>query len=154
MATKAFISDLDLVNLFSEQWSNPVFQYTTIVILLISTLSFYQPKKKQRYAPHVPIVGIPPGKDIVAARERFRTDAKNMIQEGYMKVSNSDVLITNANSKQYKGKPFYVPRPLGEQLIIPATYVEELKTAPIKEVDFVGTFLEVIPKISLHQNNY
>ena len=93
MATKAFINDLDLATLFPDNFGNPVFQYTTTAILLIATLSFYLSKKKQRYAPHVPIVGIPPGKDIVAAREKFRTNAKDMIQEGYVKVGRSDVVI-------------------------------------------------------------
>lgn len=67
---------------------------------------------------------------LAEARERSRTDARGLIHEGYEK---------------YKGRPFYVPSPLGERLMIPAKYVEELKTAPVDEVDFVGTFFEVHP---------
>ena len=44
---------------------------------------------------------------------------------------------------QNKGKPFYVPSPSGERLMIPAKYVEELKTAPKDEVDFMGGFFEM-----------
>jgi hypothetical protein len=44
---------------------------------------------------------------------------------------------------KFKGSPFYVPTPLGERLIIPPKYVEELKGAPIEDVDFVGAFFEV-----------
>lgn len=29
--------------------------------------------------------------------------------------------------------------------MIPSKYLEELKTAPVDEVDFVATFIEVIP---------
>lgn len=65
---------------------------------------------------------------LAAAREGFRTDARNMLREGYEK---------------HKGRPFYVPSPLGERLMIPREYVEELKTAPVQDVDFVGTFYEV-----------
>lgn len=53
-------------------------------------------------------------------------------------------------SHQYQGLPFYIPSPIGERLMLPAKYVEELKSAPVEDVDFVGTFFEVscgqIPK--------
>lgn len=48
------------------------------------------------------------------------------------------------SKEQYKDQsPFYVPSRLGERLMIPTKYVEELKSAPVHEVDFVGTFFEV-----------
>lgn len=50
------------------------------------------------------------------------------------------------NQPQSDNGFFYVPSPLGERLMIPVKYLEELKTAPIDEVDFVATFIEV----SLH----
>ncbi|KAF9761122.1 hypothetical protein IL306_003955 [Fusarium sp. DS 682] len=62
------------------------------------------------------------------ARDRFRSDAITMLQEGY---------------RQFKGRPWYVPSPLGERLMIPSKYVEELKNAPVNEVDFVATFFEM-----------
>ena len=45
--------------------------------------------------------------------------------------------------EQYKDQPFYVPSPVGERLINPSKYVEELKTALVNEVDIVGLFYEV-----------
>ncbi|KAK3687927.1 putative cytochrome P450 [Podospora appendiculata] len=51
-----------------------------------------------------------------------------MLQDGY---------------RQFKGRPWYVPSPLGERLMLPGKYVEELKTAPVDEVDFVATFFEM-----------
>ncbi len=51
---------------------------------------------------------------------------------------------------QYKGRPFYIPSPLGERLMIPGKYVEELKTAPVDEVDFVGTFFEASKALIIH----
>ena len=96
-------------------------------ILFLALLIVYtRKKKKQRYAA-APIACVE-NSTLQAARERFRTDAGSMLREGYEK---------------YKGRPFYVPSPLGERLMIPGKYVEELKTAPVDEVDFVGTFYEV-----------
>ncbi|KAI0407187.1 cytochrome P450 [Xylaria palmicola] len=69
-----------------------------------------------------------PEKSLQKARQRFKGDAVTMLQEGY---------------RQYKGRPWYVPSPLGERLMIPSKYVEELKTAPVDEVDFVATFFEM-----------
>ncbi|KAJ2997262.1 hypothetical protein NUW58_g694 [Xylaria curta] len=46
-------------------------------------------------------------------------------------------------SNNVNGGFFYVPSPLGERLMIPVRYLEELKTAPVDEVDFVGTFIEM-----------
>ena len=100
--------------------------YVILAVILIVSINYAFRPKKQRYAA-APIVcadGIP----LAVARERFRKDARGMLREGYAR---------------YKGLPFYVPSPLGERLMIPARYVEELKTAPVDEVDFVGTFFEV-----------
>ena len=36
-----------------------------------------------------------------------------------------------------------MPTPSGERLMLPNEYVEELKNAPIEDVDFVGSFFEV-----------
>jgi len=46
-------------------------------------------------------------------------------------------------SPQYKGGMFYIPTPLGERLMIPNKYVEELKNAPADQADFPATFIEV-----------
>lgn len=96
------------------------------IAFLVLALSYIWKPKKQKYAA-APIACVG-NDDLGAARERFRTDARGMLREGYDK---------------YKGRPFYVPSPLGERLMIPGKYVEELKTAPVNEVDFVATFYEV-----------
>lgn len=44
---------------------------------------------------------------------------------------------------QAKRGPFYVPSKLGERLMLPVKYLEDLKSAPTHEVDFVATFIEV-----------
>ncbi|KAK1473864.1 cytochrome P450 [Colletotrichum tamarilloi] len=82
---------------------------------------------KQKLVPGVLVVGGNAKHSIKANRERFRQNAKEMLQEGY---------------KRAKGDFFYVPSPLGERLMIPSKYLEELKTAPIDQVDFVATFIE------------
>ena len=48
-----------------------------------------------------------------------------------------------AKYSQYKGKPFYIPTKMGERLMIPDKYVEELKNAPASQADFPATFIEV-----------
>ena len=107
-------------------------RYVVLLAFIVLAGIYYaiQPKK-QKYAaaPIACIVDRP----LAMARERFKADAQGMLREGY---------------ERYKGQPFYVPSPLGERLMIPNKYVEELKTAPVDEVDFVGTFYEVYYSIS------
>lgn len=38
---------------------------------------------------------------------------------------------------------FYLPSNLGERLMLPTKYLDDLKNAPVDKVDFVGTFFEV-----------
>lgn len=85
-------------------------------------------KPKQQLIPHIPIIGGSSQEAIKLNRERFRTEAKQMLQEGYT--------LTN-------GGFFYIPSPLGERLMIPTKYLEELKSAPVDHVDFVATFIEM-----------
>ncbi|KAJ5674732.1 cytochrome P450 [Penicillium maclennaniae] len=93
--------------------------------ILIYHLSF---QKRQRIVPGIPIVGGEDRSSVKKNRIRFIHDGKNMLAEGY---------------KKYGGNFFYVPSKLGERLMIPVKYLEDLKTAPIKEVDFVATFIEM-----------
>ncbi|KAK1484998.1 cytochrome P450 [Colletotrichum abscissum] len=94
-----------------------------LIVLLCALLP-----DKQKLVPGVLVVGGNAKYSIKANRERFRQNAKEMLQEGY---------------KRAKGDFFYVPSPLGERLMIPSKYLEELKTAPIDQVDFVATFIEM-----------
>lgn len=38
---------------------------------------------------------------------------------------------------------FYLPSNLGERLMLPTKYLDDLKNAPVDKVDFVATFFEV-----------
>lgn len=83
---------------------------------------------RQRHLPGVPIVGGSDPASIAKSRERFVHDGKNMLTEGY---------------KNNKNGFFYIPSRLGERLMMPARYLEDLKSAPIDKVDFVATFQEM-----------
>ena len=48
-----------------------------------------------------------------------------------------------SSPEQFKDRPFYVPSPLGERLILPPKYIDELKSAPKELVDFAGAFFNV-----------
>ncbi|KAK7178809.1 cytochrome P450 [Paraphaeosphaeria sporulosa] len=111
-------------------WLNSFPGYSCITLITLLSIITYGTRKRQRYGP-APIAGLKQGESIKAARQRFRTDAQQMLLDGYA---------------QNKNKPFYVPSPLGERLMIPPKYVEELKTAPVDEVDFVATFFEMFEK--------
>lgn len=105
-----------------------LFVSTIAVILIVTALYLGTGKRRQEYIPGVPIVGVEGNTSLADAREMFRKNAKEMLLDGYAK---------------YKGEPFYVPSPLGERLMIPPKYVEELKSAAVEDCDFVGTFFEM-----------
>ncbi|KAF4910820.1 Ent-kaurene oxidase [Colletotrichum fructicola] len=75
-----------------------------------------------------PFVGGSDDDAIKKNRIRFVNDSKNMLLEGY---------------KQANRGLYYVPSKLGERLMIPVKYLEDLKSAPVNEVDFVATFIEM-----------
>ena len=118
--------DLSLPALDTD-WLNAESKYGILALFTLFALGLFNFTRKQKYAP-APIICVSEAKDLPAARQRFVTDAQSMLLEGY---------------SQHKGKPFYVPSPLGERLMIPEKYVEELKTAPKEEVDFMGGFFEM-----------
>ena len=105
---------------------NSVLFALLFLIGIVLQITYTLRPKRQKYT-NAPIACIE-DRTLPEARERFRNDARKMLREGYEK---------------HKGRPFYIPSPLGERLMIPGKYVEELKTAPVNEVDFVGTFYEV-----------
>lgn len=100
------------------------------LVTLTLTLWNYFSSPKQRLVPGIPVIGGASKKDRIRSRERFRHDSKAMLAEGYFR--------NNVN-----GGFFYVPSPLGERLMLPVRYLEDLKTAPVDKVDFVGTFIEM-----------
>ncbi|QMW34867.1 hypothetical protein G4B84_010358 [Aspergillus flavus NRRL3357] len=83
-------------------------------------------RHKQRYIRNVPIVG---GKaNLKRNRQEFVTNSLQILRTGY---------------EENNGELFYVPTPIGERLIIPGRYLEELKSADMAVVDFQATFLEM-----------
>ena len=97
-------------------------------IIVVAWIFYGLLSKRQRYVPGVPIIGKGPNESLAYARERFRRHGKEMLCDGYRK---------------HKGSPFYVPTPLGERLMLPPKYAEEVKNRPSEEFDFVGTFFEM-----------
>ena len=109
----------------------------------ILSIVFFRNQKRQMILQNVPVVGVERNRSIREAREEFRHGSKNMLLEGYRKVYLLSFMMTPARFLQYKGKPFYVPTKMGERLMIPDKYVEELKNAPASQADFPATFIEV-----------
>ncbi|KAK3321251.1 putative cytochrome P450 [Cercophora scortea] len=109
-------------------WSTFFLSVLSVFLGTIAWTSWRQWTTRQRLVPGIPVIGGSSKRDRLKNRERFRHDSKQMLTEGY--------LATN-------GGFFYVPSPLGERLMIPVQYLEDLKTAPIDRVDFVGTFIEM-----------
>ena len=89
-------------------------------------------------------------RSLEAWHERGRTSAQmprlcsqRVINEYiYYRFLCHKILALSKLKYKYQG-PFSIPSRLGERLMIPAEYVEELKNAPVQEVDFVGILFEV-----------
>ncbi|ATY60306.1 cytochrome P450 [Cordyceps militaris] len=97
------------------------------IIIAIGLYCAFRPVRQQLIA-GIPIVGGSNKEAIKKSRIRFLNDGMQMLLEGYR--------MTN-------GGLYYVPSKLGERLMLPVKYLEELKSAPIDEVDFVATFIEM-----------
>ncbi|KAL4972598.1 putative cytochrome P450 [Aspergillus desertorum] len=104
--------------------------YVALALAASATLAFiaWVRGSHQKLIPGVQIVGGEHPSAIRKNRLRFLHDAKSMLQEGYNKTN---------------GGLYYVPSKLGERLMLPTRYLEELKSAPVNEVDFVATFIEM-----------
>ena len=64
--------------------------------------------------------------------------------EMYVECIQTNCIASDKMSLQTKGGFLYVPSDCGQRLMLPAKYLEELKTAPINEVDCVTTFIQVL----------
>lgn len=119
---------------YQDLWTKSLdtHRISTLVLLasIVLAIWLYSSSPKQRLVPGIPVIGGSSKNDRVRSRERFRHESKAMLTEGYFR--------NNVN-----GGFFYVPSPLGERLMLPVRYLEELKTAPVDKVDFVGTFIEM-----------
>ncbi|KAK3177962.1 hypothetical protein OEA41_000094 [Lepraria neglecta] len=103
--------------------------YLTVIVVGLLFVTLPQRPKRQKLAPGIPIVGGSDIQHVKQNRKRFIHDGKSMLAEGYRKT---------------KGGFFYVPSNCGERLMLPVKYLEDLKTAPIDQVDFVATFIEYL----------
>ncbi|PVI03624.1 putative cytochrome P450 [Periconia macrospinosa] len=108
-------------------WRSKSLLWTGLFVLVSLVVKYVSPKKAAKNN-LVPVGGVPPGMGIKEARGMFYHNAQTMLLEGYNK---------------FKGSPYYIPTPLGERMMIPPKYVEELKNEPMEDVDFVGTFFEM-----------
>lgn len=130
----------------AAEYPNRATVYAVVTFALILLLYRYNRNGTQKLAPGIMVVGGHEKQSIRANRERFRENAKEMLEEGYRKVRGKNMTpcaVQLADQPQSHGGFYYVPSPLGERLMIPVKYLEELKTAPVEEVDFVATFIEV-----------
>lgn len=90
--------------------------------------------------------GAAPLSDLKEAWASFRYGSKKMLLEGYQQVRyhlGASVHVSKLTCFQNKGRPFYVPTPMGERLMLPSNYIEELKNEPNEKADFPATFVEV-----------
>ncbi|KAI9837892.1 MAG: hypothetical protein M1837_002682 [Sclerophora amabilis] len=125
----------------------PLIWGAALTVCLLFVYSWLQKRsKRQRHVPGIPILG---GKEnLLENRQRFLGDSLAMLREGYEQVTDirdryTPVLADESTHPQWKGSFFYVPTPLGERLMIPGRYLEDLKSANMRHVDFQATFLEV-----------
>ena len=93
--------------------------YLLLCCITILSLKIFVPRRQQRYA-DAPMAGLRPRESLQEARERYRSEARSMLQEGYAK---------------YKGQPFYVPTLEGDKLMIPPEFVDQLKNLPDEQTD-------------------
>ncbi|KAL3417253.1 cytochrome P450 [Phlyctema vagabunda] len=127
MQLKMEVSSLIITKWGSSKLRNHVFELLTFAIV-VAFICRYLTSNKQKLVPGVVIIGGSDKKSIINTRRRFRHDAKEILAEGYQLTRDGF---------------FYVPSPLGERLMIPSKHLEDLKTAPADEVDFVATFIEM-----------
>lgn len=86
-------------------------------------------KPTPKLVPGLYIVGGGSENEIKKTKEKFRFGSKDLIVDGYRKTEGKD--------------PYYVPSELGVRMVIPARFMEELKSAPMNKVDFVGIVQEM-----------
>ena len=113
-------------------WFTP--QYSISFALLITGLvgvAWMQlvGKSTPKLVPGIYIVGGGSKHEIRKTKEKFRFGSKDLIFDGY---------------RRTEGKtPYYVPSELGVRMAIPPRFMEELKSAPMNKVDFVGVVQEM-----------
>ena len=90
MAVYQFWTDLvsimpqEYYQLFFNQHLLLDYQYFLLALLLATCGPMLYPRMKQRYIPGVPVIGIEESGGIKQARETFCTDAKTILNDGYL----------------------------------------------------------------------
>ncbi|OTB02485.1 hypothetical protein M426DRAFT_195432 [Hypoxylon sp. CI-4A] len=104
--------------------------FVVILAVLLGLISRYSwsHTSRQRLIPTIPVIGGNSKESIRTNRAKFLHNSKQILLDGY---------------REHGAGFFYVPSPYGERLMIPTQFLEELKTAPVDKVDFVGTFIEM-----------
>ncbi|KAK9426645.1 putative Cytochrome P450 [Seiridium unicorne] len=114
-----------------SMWFTPKYAISFIVLVVSLAGAAWKltGKPTQRLVPGVYIVGGDSKNEIKKTREQFRYGSKDLIFQGYEKTGGTE--------------PYYVPSELGIRMVIPTRFMEELKSAPMDKVDFVGIVQEM-----------
>ncbi|KAI1130841.1 cytochrome P450 monooxygenase [Nemania abortiva] len=108
-----------------ESLLSPKYAVSFITVILgLAWVSWKQWGGKPKLIPGVYVVGGSSKSQIMKSRENFRVASKGMVLEGYERSSGNEF--------------FYVPSRAGERLVMPSHFIEELKSAPMDKVDFIG----------------
>ncbi|KAI3319188.1 hypothetical protein HD806DRAFT_525787 [Xylariaceae sp. AK1471] len=89
------------------------------VVLSLACVSLKQWFWRRRLIPGIHVVGGSSRREIMESREKFRVASREMVF-------------------------YYVPSRAGERLVIPTKFIEQLKSAPMDKVDFVGIVADVM----------
>lgn len=86
----------------------------------------WQRYRAPKLIPQVAVVGGNSKKAIEHTRKQWKYHCMDLLVSGYL---------------ENRGQLYYAPSDRGERLMIPGRYLEELKAAPVEEVDFISTFI-------------
>lgn len=101
---------------------------TPILLAAVAGLvwALWQRFRAPRLIPHVAVVGGSSKKAIQKTRKEWKYHCMDLLVSGHL---------------ENRGQLYYAPSDRGERLMIPGRYLEELKAAPVEEVDFISTFI-------------
>lgn len=113
-------------------WLTPKYgiSFVLLVTSLVGVAWMQLPgKSTPKLVPGLYIVGGGTKNEIKKTKDQFRFGSKDLIFDGYRQTEGKD--------------PYYVPSELGVRMVIPPRFMEELKSAPMNKVDFVGVVQEM-----------
>ncbi|KAI8627395.1 cytochrome P450 monooxygenase [Xylariaceae sp. FL1651] len=117
------------------QLNSPVLSLQLAISLSLVLLSLAWALRKKCFPRHtllpgIHIVGGSSRREILESREKFRVASRGMVVSGYERSGGEEF--------------YYVPSRAGERLVIPTRFIEELKSAAMDKVDFVGIVRDVM----------